>query len=142
MSMLVRFLDESKDSKSILTEDSIYGNLFGLSFAGFETTFSTLAYGIVALAAYPEWQEWLREEVDEVGDADLSYDVYPKLVRCLAYQYEISRLYSPVGHSSRLVTSTQTITLPSGSVHHVALCPYSSSRSISIHLSMVLQPMF
>ena len=46
-----------------------------------------MAYAITHLAAYPEWQDWIHEELDTVvpAGADLDYEAtYPKLKRCLA----------------------------------------------------------
>lgn len=73
----------------VLSEDEILGNLFLFSSAGFDTTANTMAYALALLVAYPEWQEWLHEEIKEVvGDKDLESleyaDVYPRLPRCLA----------------------------------------------------------
>lgn len=75
---------------SALTDDEIYGNLFIFSFAGHETTANTLTYAIYLLAAFPEWQDWLAEEIrfacGDLTTADLkAYEaLYPKLNRCLA----------------------------------------------------------
>ncbi len=54
---------------------------------GFDTTANTMAYAIALLASFPEWQEWMQEELDQEiqPDADLNYEsTYPVLKRCLA----------------------------------------------------------
>ena len=77
-------------SASGLSDDEIYGNLFIFSFAGHETTANTLAYAIYLLAVFPEYQEWIGQELDEVlkdhGSVEtMDYEeVYPRLKRCLA----------------------------------------------------------
>lgn len=83
-----------------LSDDEIYGNLFIFSFAGHETTANTLSFSIYLLAAFPEWQEWVGEELDEALKGHecvetIDYEeVYPKLKRCLALM---------VSHSTPLV---------------------------------------
>lgn len=107
VSMLVRLSDQEKsqaqgkvkpnvtvlpshDRTQFLTEDEIAGNMFVFTAAGFDTTANTLAYAVTLLAAYPQWQVWVHEEVDHVlGVLSESkvpgYNIiYPKLGRCLA----------------------------------------------------------
>ena len=75
-----------------LSNDELYGNLFTYNLAGHETTANTLSFSIYLLAAFPEWQEWVREEVDLVcrtsvdGQVNTAYeDVFPNLKRCRAF---------------------------------------------------------
>lgn len=72
-----------------LTENEIYGNMFVFSFAGHDTTAHTLSFTIHLLAAHPEVQDWMREELQYYLTNDdpssWSYDeIFPKLKRCLA----------------------------------------------------------
>jgi cytochrome P450 len=73
-----------------LTDSEIYGNIFMFHLAGHESTANTLAYSIYLFAAFPEWQEWVIEEIDHVlaGQEDfntLDYEsLFPQLRRCLA----------------------------------------------------------
>jgi hypothetical protein len=72
-----------------LTEDEIYGNIFVYNFAGHDTTAAMFNWVLYLLAAYPEVQDWLFEEIDGVcGESDIDAldfkETYPKLVRCLA----------------------------------------------------------
>ncbi|KAF2187983.1 putative cytochrome P450 [Zopfia rhizophila CBS 207.26] len=83
---------------SYLTESELYGNLFVFNLAGFETTASTMTFALAFLAAHPDVQEWLVEEVDRYYSTsrDRNYAaIYPQLVRCLAFMYETLRLASP-----------------------------------------------
>ncbi|KLO90254.1 TRI7-trichothecene biosynthesis [Fusarium fujikuroi] len=92
MSILVRASEnQNKEGKRTrhLTDSEIYGNLFSYNLAGHETTSNTLAYATILLAAYPEWQKWAAEEVDQVTAGvdlkDLDYETYyPQLKRVLA----------------------------------------------------------
>lgn len=94
MSNLVRASEEASQPRSRqgpagLTSDEIFGNMFIFNSAGHETTANTLSYGILLLAAHPEWQQWITEEVRHVlKDAPSetwSYaDVFPRLKRCRA----------------------------------------------------------
>lgn len=74
-----------------LSDGELFGNMFAYSVAGHETTAHTLNYTLHILAARPEWQDWIQEEVDQVYQhiptdaAEISYaDYYPRLTRCLA----------------------------------------------------------
>jgi cytochrome P450 len=95
---LVRLADDSDNAtakssfgSSHLTEEEITGNLFVFTVAGFDTTANTLSYAIMMLAIYPEWQDWLTQEVDEAAkihpNGEYS-DVFPLLTRCLAFMVE------------------------------------------------------
>lgn len=92
MSILVRASDAEKmpgSSARPLTDSEIHGNLFTFNLAGHDTTASTIAYAIILLAAHPEWQEWVAEEVQKVDRAlepqNFDYDViYPQMNRCMA----------------------------------------------------------
>ncbi|KAK4936984.1 hypothetical protein LTR66_015264 [Elasticomyces elasticus] len=88
LSMLVRLSDqEAKSSGNFLTEEEISGNLFTFTAAGFDSTANTMGYAVTLLAAYPEWQEWIREELSGL-DADLTrwtYEsIYSKCPRILS----------------------------------------------------------
>jgi cytochrome P450 len=110
-------------SKGGLTDDEIYGNLLIYNIAGHETTAKILAYAVGFLACYPQWQDWLGEEIarvlvpeTDVNEADQYYRAFPQLKRCLALmvshrfvvptcissqadrpqKYETLRLYAPL----------------------------------------------
>lgn len=97
MSSLVRVSeDEQKKNRNLnadgrkgLSIGEILGNIFVINFAGHDTTANTLAYSMLLLAAYPEVQDWVGEEIKEVlGDSSSetwSYEaLFPRLKRCLA----------------------------------------------------------
>jgi cytochrome P450 len=92
-----------------LTDKEIFGNIFIYNLAGYETTANTIATGIVLLAAYPEWQEWLAEEIDLVFVNDESSpkwkyeEAFPKLNRCLAVM--VRNL-----HPERIMLNTSELT--------------------------------
>lgn len=74
-----------------LSDLELFGNMFTYGVAGHETTAHTLNYTLHLLSAYPQWQDWIQEEVDAVyqeipGDlAEICYsDYYPQLKRCIA----------------------------------------------------------
>lgn len=97
MSSLVRASkdEQMKKSKNItdnsngLTVNEILGNIFVINFAGHDTTANTLAYAILLFAAYPEVQDWVGEELNEVlkGSSSEAWNyeqLFPRLKRCLA----------------------------------------------------------
>ncbi|KAK1146374.1 hypothetical protein N8T08_003161 [Aspergillus melleus] len=119
LSMLVRFSDQAKQCHAeasgpslSLTEDEISGNLFVFSTAGFDTTAHTMGYAVILLAAYPQWQEWMREEMNGL-DSDVSQwkyeEVFPKCTRTLAVMHETLRFFTPVLHSTRFVAESQQL---------------------------------
>lgn len=85
----------STEAANTLSDSEIYGNLFMFSFAGHETVAMTLSYAIYLFAAFPEWQEWVGEELDHVfkdhtNIETLEYsELYPKLKRCNAVMVRI-----------------------------------------------------
>jgi cytochrome P450 len=92
---LIRASEEMKggegESFKGLTEDEIYGNIFVYNFAGHDTTATTLNWALYLLATFPEVQNWIAEEINDVlgveGDDASTWefsDVYPRLNRCLA----------------------------------------------------------
>ncbi|KAA8644966.1 cytochrome P450 [Aspergillus tanneri] len=115
LSMLVRFSDDRKSAGSSglsLTDDEISGNLFVFSAAGFDTTANTMGYAVMLLAAYPKWQDWLREELLGL-DSDASTwqyeESFPKCTRTLALMFETLRLFTPVAHATRSVAGPQQL---------------------------------
>ncbi|KIW62438.1 hypothetical protein PV04_10611 [Phialophora macrospora] len=112
MSALVRASEQSqraartsKESPDMsaagLSDEEVLGNLFIFNLAGHDTTAATLHFAITLLAVFPEWQQWIAEEVDEVRKTDPSgvwyyEETFPLLERCLALMCETVRLYGPV----------------------------------------------
>ena len=93
MSALVRASDEDTyaketghETKRGLSDEEIFGNIFAYNLAGHETTANTVASALVLLAAHPQYQDWVREEVEKVGGTkDKAYETtFPQLKRCLA----------------------------------------------------------
>ncbi|OQU94990.1 hypothetical protein CLAIMM_01262 [Cladophialophora immunda] len=135
MSTLVRVSEQAKlhvdtdrTRRLWLSDDEIYGNLFLYNLAGHETTANALTYGLALLAAHPELQDWIGEEIqhvmgngeEEEDGAPLYEEVFPRLKRCLAILYETLRLYSPLNgiprwtgdSSQRLRIGHKTVVLP------------------------------
>lgn len=82
-----------------LTESEIYGNMFMLNFAGHDTTAHTFTFAIHFLAAHPDVQTWVSEEIQTVHSFEDKWDYttdFPRLVRCLAVMLESLRLYTPI----------------------------------------------
>ncbi|KAF2442518.1 cytochrome P450 [Karstenula rhodostoma CBS 690.94] len=96
---------EGRLNKPAFTEDQITGNLYTFTLAGYDTTANTMAYAVAMLAAYPQWQDWIIEEIDqihkEVSDPNSYQQVLPKLERCLSLMFETLRMFTPVAHIVR-----------------------------------------
>ncbi|KAK4214222.1 cytochrome P450 [Rhypophila decipiens] len=91
----------SGDSDNELTESEVYGNMFMLNFSGHDTIAQAITFGIFFVAAHPEVQDWISEELRSVlgtrDPEDWSYTAdFPRLKRCMAVLLETLRLYDPV----------------------------------------------
>lgn len=110
-----------------LSDGELFGNMFAYSVAGHETTAHTLNYTLHLLAAYPEWQDWINVELDQVfqeiptGADEISYaEYYPQLKRCIALMVCIS---------------PQTIITSSRDLHGTDLYVHSTKCFVSSHRS-------
>jgi hypothetical protein len=92
--------DIKKAGKGGLSDDEILGNIFVVNFAGYETTARTLAFAMMLLAAHPEVQEWLYDEIITVTQSrpveNWDYSLFSKLKRCQAVFLETLRVYAPI----------------------------------------------
>ncbi|GKZ57622.1 hypothetical protein AnigIFM60653_012028 [Aspergillus niger] len=82
-----------------LTVDEIFGNIFVINFAGHDTTANTLSFGLLLLAAYPEVQDWVAEELDGLDEDNIKEhygELFPRLLRCRAVLLETLRLFPPI----------------------------------------------
>jgi hypothetical protein len=109
---LVRTLDQNieqegysgnstkKTKHDRLSVEDILGNIFVMNISGHDTTANTLAFTVMLLAANPDVQNWLRQELDTVvGDRnveDWDYSLFEDLKRCQAVLFETLRLYAPI----------------------------------------------
>lgn len=73
-------------TKYQLSPDDVRGNLYIFNFAGHETTANALCQAIPLLAAYPQWQDWIIEQIDCAAKTQSTeYEkIFPRLKRCLA----------------------------------------------------------
>ena len=77
-----------------LTVEEIFDNIFVINFAGHDTTANTLAFSMLLLAAHPEVQDWVAEELQTVTHCDTdkwNYNaLFPDLKRCQAVLVSIN----------------------------------------------------
>ncbi|RAK81871.1 cytochrome P450 [Aspergillus fijiensis CBS 313.89] len=132
MSSLIRESEVTRhNNRKPLTIHEILGNIYVINFAGHDTTANTMTYLMFLLAAYPDIQEWIAEEVQTVipktDQGNASYkEAYPRLKRCLAVLLETVRLYpaiqalpkcvAPAETTLHLPESNRTLVLPHGAV--------------------------
>ncbi|KAK6197116.1 glutathione S- transferase, nitrogen catabolite repression regulator [Pestalotiopsis sp. IQ-011] len=114
-------------AKKGLSPEEIYGNLFVINFAGHDTTANTLAFAMLLLAAHPEVQAWVAEEIaavtrDNPVEGWDYKELFPLLNRCRAVVYETLRLFPPVpalpsitcDHTQEFQVSDKTYRVPVG----------------------------
>ncbi|KAF2750887.1 cytochrome P450 monooxygenase-like protein [Sporormia fimetaria CBS 119925] len=113
----------------LLSKEEVIGNMFVYNFAGHDTTSHALATTLHLLAAYPEVQEWMAEEIDHVvtkyPNGELPYEALQLFPRTLSVLYETLRLYDPVPgvvkrinntNASQLTISDKTYLIPKGTM--------------------------
>lgn len=111
--------DQQNGSNGYLTESEIHGNMFTFNFAGHDTTAHTFTFALYFLAAFPEVQNWIHEEIRHVAGArctvETEYEIdFPRLKRCLAVMLETLRIYTPVPTSKFTGSSAQTLKVGRG----------------------------
>lgn len=82
--------DSTEDQRrpKSLTEQEIISNVFVYAFTGNDTTAITLTHSTVHLAARPEIQDWIFEEIQYYADSseiiEWGFEIFFNLERCLA----------------------------------------------------------
>ncbi|CAN8106460.1 unnamed protein product [Discula destructiva] len=115
LTLLVHASEEGDASEVVLAEGEIISNMFIFMAGGFKTIAAALHNAMVLLAAFPQWQEWLLEEVDSItqtADDHTSWEystVYPKAVRAYAFLMELMRLHGTTTRLTRVTTSPQVL---------------------------------
>lgn len=132
LTLLVRASQSDKNSQNgtagQLTESEIYGNIFTFNFAGHDTTAHTFTFALYFLAAFPEVQDWIHEEIRRVAGGRRTQELecerdFPRLKRCLAVMLETLRLYTPVPTSKFTDARAQTLKVGPGGKQTIALPP-------------------
>ncbi|PVG00144.1 cytochrome P450 [Serendipita vermifera] len=140
LSNLVRSaLASQANGGPVLSEDEIIGNAYIYLLAGHETTAHSLAWMLALLAAYPDKQEKLYEEIIEQDHSnDTVLEDYPKFRYALATYYETLRLFPPVQQIPKRVEHDTIITFERSnektgtSEEQVPLTPDYGSASTSV----------
>ncbi|KAH8407323.1 hypothetical protein KR215_003910 [Drosophila sulfurigaster] len=109
-------------NRGIFTTQDVEDNCGHIVFAAFETTANTVAYTLMLLAMFPEYQEKAFEELrsffSKSGDFDVSYSDIKNLVYLDLILNESMRLLSPVPviarQTTRDVRLSKGIFLPKG----------------------------
>jgi cytochrome P450 len=127
MSQLLQASEGDVKASKALSEDEVLSNLFIFTAAGFETTANTLSYALVLLCRYPEWQDWMLEEIDSLIPSDSNEPVdyvtiFPRVVRIMAIMLETLRLYVPVVHLFKETTDSQSVETSRGTYNIPANC--------------------
>lgn len=112
--IMSQLLQASKQPEGSLSDEEMMGNLFVFTAAGFDTTANTVSYALVLLARYPQWQDWLLEEIDSIVPSDpaveLDYvSIFPKATKLMAFMLETLRLFTPLIHIGKQTLVPQTI---------------------------------
>ncbi|KAF2874783.1 cytochrome P450 [Massariosphaeria phaeospora] len=134
-----------------VTEDEIISNTFVYAFAGNDTTAITLAHTIMNLAANPETQDWISEEINHYMETDdfasWPYQSWTKLKRCQAVVMESLRLCHPLMSSSKLTKEVtqfrvgkSTYTLPPNTNVQLSFCGLHTNTKVWGETAMTWNP--
>ncbi|KAF2136432.1 uncharacterized protein K452DRAFT_130448 [Aplosporella prunicola CBS 121167] len=117
-----------------LSQEEVFGNMFVFNFAGHDTTAHSLAFTFYLLAAYPDIQDWMNEEICHIFKDDdrtkWNYDDSQRLNRCLAILLETLRLYNPL---LSVVKGTQNNTTDLAIGEHVYPIPPNTRVIINLN---------
>lgn len=123
-------------AKLELSRSEVIGDLFTVIRAGHETTASAISISLALLAAHPQYQRWVQEEIDRVladgADKDDYKAVYPKLKRLQAVLFETERLYHPLVMNLRYTPVDTTTQLSDGKLVHL---PAQTRLQMNLHVS-------
>lgn len=119
--------DSSSEATS-LTKDEVFGNIFFIMLAGYDTASTTISFALLLLALHQEHQKNLQQHIDVVlgPSRDAScWDLHANLQPLLdgpvgAVIKETLRLYCPIEWLPKIAVRDTTVTDSSGVRHFVA----------------------
>ncbi|KAI0398831.1 putative cytochrome P450 [Xylaria palmicola] len=105
----------TRTRRANLSADEILGNIFAINFAGHDTVLIALTFALILLAANPDVQGWMKEEImavfgggNSISYHEWGYDEFPKLIRCHAVFLETLRLFAPITGVPKMATERPT----------------------------------
>jgi cytochrome P450 len=120
------FPNQSEAPPPALTEQSVMGNMFVTLVAGHETLSNSLAFILLLLAVYPEYQSEIQADVDRIFGARLQDDWSSETDRATlqggimgAVIKEALRLYSPNVFGVRITVAPTLVTDSLGRQHTI-----------------------
>ncbi|XP_077289276.1 cytochrome P450 9e2-like isoform X2 [Arctopsyche grandis] len=102
---------DDNSSEKIISEGVIQAQAILFLFAGFETTSTLLSFACAVLCEYPDIQDRLRNEINEVAkkNKDCTYDCLRELHFMEKVFLETLRMYPPVSRVDRVCTKPYTL---------------------------------
>ncbi|RDX48105.1 cytochrome P450 [Lentinus brumalis] len=110
--------NRSADPKARLDDSELMAQMFTLTFAGHETTATTLTFLFYELSRHPEYQERMREEIGTVraevstrGDQEFSMEDLDSMKLTMNAIKETLRFHPIVPHLPRVATADDVLPL-------------------------------
>ncbi|KAK3732566.1 hypothetical protein RRG08_009736 [Elysia crispata] len=110
--LLSRLLRAKDDEGRTLNDESLFGQIGGFLFAGFETTSMNLTWTLLLLAQHPDVQEKARQEILNVlcaPDQPITSEMLDQLIYLTSVIRESLRLYSPASTVFRRAAHADTL---------------------------------
>ncbi|CAE6510176.1 unnamed protein product [Rhizoctonia solani] len=120
----------ARDANDMLTEDELIGNVFIFLLGGHETSAHTFAIILSLLALYPEIQDKLVKQIQELEQehGDLTYSHIQLLTYAMAVIYETLRLFPmKVAIMPKKATTDTTVTVGFPLNTHTVQVPASTT---------------
>ncbi|MBD2858786.1 cytochrome P450 [Spongiibacter sp. KMU-158] len=96
-----QFCQMKDEQGKFFSAEEVRDHILFLLFAAHDTTTSALSSTLYSLAAHPEWQEALREEINALNIESLGFDDVDKLEKMGLVLQESLRMYPPLSMMPR-----------------------------------------
>ena len=117
--------EKNGTSRKFLTDQEMFGNMFIINMAGFETTAFAMLFTLANLTQYPQYQDWARSDAD-------TYEGVLTAIRIRATLYETVRCHSVGPSLTRYAEEARTLRIH-GNDHTIPAGVWVSGSFAAVH---------